>query len=185
MSQDAAAGTDAITYREAEEGDRAALVALGRASFDAAFGHLYSSDDLNSFLHSVHSPEAVAAQIADRDVAYRLAFKGEKLVGYCKLAANKGFGEAALINSQAKRPITLSQLYTDPAQTGRGIGAALMDWALAEAKSRRADAIQLSVWSENHDAQRFYARHGFTRIADIDFWVGKHRDDEFLYERML
>lgn len=171
----------AITYRDALPEDRDALVALGRASFDAAFGHLYKAEDLASFLHSAHSPEKVARQIADRRVAYRLAEKGDRLVGYCKLVEGKQFGD----HGDARRPIALSQLYTDPRYTGRGIGSALMNWAMTEARSRRADAIQLSVWAENHDAQRFYARHGFAKIADIEFWVGNHRDDELLYELKL
>jgi hypothetical protein len=66
--------------------------------------------------------------------------------------------------------------------TGHGLGAALMDWAIAEARAWRADALQLSVFSENFGAQRFYQRYGFDHVADIDFWVGNHRDDEFLYE---
>jgi ribosomal protein S18 acetylase RimI-like enzyme len=69
--------------------------------------------------------------------------------------------------------------------TGRGTGAALMDWALAEARARGCDAVQLSVWSENRAAQRFYARYGFAKIADIGFMVGSHRDEEFLLELRL
>jgi ribosomal protein S18 acetylase RimI-like enzyme len=69
--------------------------------------------------------------------------------------------------------------------TGSGIGAALMEWALGEARERGADAIQLSVYSENFGAQRFYQRYGFTKIADIGFWVGEQRDAEFLYELRL
>ena len=170
-----------VVYREALPEDCDALVALGRASFDAAFGHLYAANDLARFLQTAHAPETVARQIADRKVAYRLACKCGRLVGYCKLAEGARFGA----HSDATRPIALSQLYTDPAQTGRGIGSALMEWALAEARARRADAIQLSVWSENVGAQRFYQRFGFAKIADIDFFVGDHRDDEFLYERRL
>jgi len=170
-----------ITYRDAAIDDRDALVALGRASFDAAFGHLYDPEDLDRFLQTVHAPEAVGRQLESRSVAYRLAWKGERLAGFCKLVEGSDYAE----HSDAKRPIILSQLYADPGLTGRGVGSALMDWAIEEARDRRADAIQLSVWSENHGAQRFYQRHGFAKIADIDFWVGKHRDDEFLLERRL
>ena len=58
-------------------------------------------------------------------------------------------------------------------------------WELAEARRWGADAVQLSVFSENFGAQRFYHRYGFTHVADIDFWVGNHRDHEFLYELPL
>jgi ribosomal protein S18 acetylase RimI-like enzyme len=83
------------------------------------------------------------------------------------------------------RPVFLSQLYTDPATTGRGLGAALLEWAIAEARAWGADALQLSVFSENFGAQRFYQRYGFGKVADIDFWVGDHRDHEFLYQLSL
>ena len=48
-----------------------------------------------------------------------------------------------------------------------------------------ADEIQLSVWSGNDGAQRFYRRYGFEKVADIDFWVGQQRDEEHLFAKML
>jgi len=39
------------------------------------------------------------------------------------------------------------------------------------------------VWSENHGAQRLYARHGFEHVGDYDFVVGNIRDHEFILRR--
>jgi ribosomal protein S18 acetylase RimI-like enzyme len=69
--------------------------------------------------------------------------------------------------------------------TRRVTGTALMDWALEPARAAGCDAVQLSVYSDNHAAQRFYARRGFAKIADIHFMVGTHRDEEFLFELRL
>src|SRR3546814_999440 len=69
--------------------------------------------------------------------------------------------------------------------TGKGLGAQLMEWATGHALALACDAIQLSVWSGNEGAQRFYARYGFDKIADIEFWVGSQCDEEFLYELKL
>ncbi len=168
--------------RDAAASDAPALSALGRDSFVAAFGHLYRPDDLARFLDEVHDLATVAAQIADPGYLHRLAVDDAgRLLGYCKLEAVSSYAG----HSDASAPLGLSQLYTDPAMTGRGLGGALMDWTLATARARGCDAVQLSVWSENTGAQRFYQRHGFAKIADIDFWVGSHRDDEFLYELRL
>jgi ribosomal protein S18 acetylase RimI-like enzyme len=60
-----------------------------------------------------------------------------------------------------------------------------MDWIMDHARARGADEVQLSVWSGNPGAQRFYARYGFSKVADIHFMVGSHRDEEFLFARML
>ena len=132
---------------------------------------------------SAYSEAAVAAEIADPTMIHCLASDGPDgpLAGYCKLRQPSWYGEY----SDATKPIALGQLYTDAARTGSGIGAALMEWALAEARRRGCDAVQLSVWAENHRAQRFYRRYGFVQIAEIDFWVGGHRDDELLYELRL
>ena len=170
-----------MNLRPASLDDTAKLAALGRESFCAAFEHLYDRADLGAFLQQAYSEEAVSGEIADDACLHQLAWEGERLIGYCKLRRPSPYVE----HSDATNPISLGQLYTDPEMTGRGIGAALMEWAMQVARDGGNDAIQLSVWSENFGAQRFYQRYGFAKIADIDFWVGNHRDDEFLYELRL
>lgn len=172
-----------MILRPALPEDAPALAALGRNAFAAAFGHLYEPVNLAQFLDMVHDVDAVAEEIADPSIIHRLAADGPggPLSGYAKLKQPGWYGEY----SDAQNPISLGQLYTAPGRTGEGIGAALMEWAIAEGRTRGCDAIQLSVWSENYGAQRFYQRYGFGHIADIDFWVGNHRDDEFLYELRL
>lgn len=167
--------------RSALPTDSAALATLGRDSFCAAFQHLYRAEDLEGFLSATYTPESVAAEIADPQFVHSLADDGERLLGYCKLQQPSGYAE----HSDASNPISLNQLYTQPDLVGRGVGAALMDWAIDEARNRGCDAIQLSVWSGNHGAQRFYQRYGFAKIADIEFWVGSQCDEEFLFELRL
>ena len=159
------------------------LATLGRESICAAFAHLYRREDLDAFLTQAYSPDAVTEEIADEHHIHRLAVgdDGGRLLGFVKMRVPSPYVE----HSGAANPIALGQLYTQPDLTGQGSGAALMDWAIVEAVARGHDAIQLSVWSENAGAQRFYQRYGFAKIADIDFWVGTHRDDEFLFEKRL
>lgn len=166
-----------LIVRAATAADVPALSALGRDSFVAKFGTLYRPQDLATFLAETHSPQALGNELARTDRPYRLAETDGALVGYCKLAIPSTLAE----HDDARRPIEIKQLYTAPNLTGRGIGAALMDWALAEASAHQADAIQLSVWSGNSAAQRFYARYGFAKSGDIGYWVGEQRDEEFLF----
>ncbi len=170
-----------MLLRPAVLDDAPALAALGRATFTAAFGHLYPADDLAAFLAQVHAPTAVAEEIAGDAYTHCLVEDGGALIAYCKLRHPSHYAHL----STARDPIELAQLYALPGHTGLGIGALLMAWAVGTARSRGHDAMLLSVWSENFGAQRFYQRHGFAQIADIDFWVGQTRDDEFLYELRL
>ena len=167
--------------RPATRDDIPALAALGRDSFVAKFGALYRPQDLAAFLDEAFSLGAIAAELANPDRLYCLANAAGAMAGYCKLGLTCGFPDHA----RGGKVIELKQLYTAPGMTGMGIGAALMDWALAEARARGHDEMQLSVWSGNGGAQRFYARYGFAKVADVTFRVGEQLDHEFLFSRML
>ena len=171
-----------MQLRPATLADVPALAALGRESFTHAFGPLYHPDDLAAFLAEVHDEEAVAGEIAGKECRHALAVDEDgSLLGYCKLRYPSKLGA----HSQARDPLELGQLYCAGHATGRGIGAALMEWALREAEAGSHDAVLLSVYSGNTGAQRFYARYGFAKIADIHFRVGNQLDDEYLFEKRL
>ena len=168
----------ALHYRPAESGDATALADLGKRAFCAAFAHLYTPADLAAFLSGEHTATKVAKEIADPAMLVQLATDDDgTLLGFCKLVVESSLAAHGTANA----PLELKQLYLDPARIGGGIGAALMDWTLDVARQRGADEIQLSVWSGNAGAQRFYARYGFTKIADITFRVGEQIDEEFLF----
>jgi len=170
-----------MILRPASLDDIPALADLGRTSFYAKFAHLYSPEDLSGFLQQTYSIEGVTDDYNEPNFVYRLAADDTGLIGYCKIAIVSGYAD----ESDARNPMALNQLYTAPERTGESIGAALTDWAISEAKQRGKDAIQLSVYSENFGAQRFYQRYGFRKIADIEFWVGQQCDHEFLFELRL
>lgn len=170
-----------LILRAATEADIPALSDLGCDSFVVKFGDMYRPEDLAAFLEETHSHGVLASELTHPERRYRLAEIDGQLAGYCKLAIPSSLAA----HDKARRPIEIKQLYAAPGLTGKGIGAALMDWAMAEARAYQADAIQLSVWSGNTDAQRFYARYGFAEAADIEFWVGEQRDEEFLFALRL
>ena len=170
-----------MILRPATLADAPALAALGAETFIAAFGHLYTPEDLAAFLAQVHAPGPVAEEIAGERCTHCLVEENGALVAYCKLRYPSHYTSY----TDARDPIELGQLYALPTHTGTGIGARLMDWALGVARERSHDAVLLSVYSENFGAQRFYQRYGFGKIADITFQVGAQLDAEFLYELKL
>ncbi len=169
--------------RPATAADVPALAALARDSFVAAFGPLYRPEDLALFLEEWRTESAYREALAVPAKRIQLAELDGRLAAYAVIALGDGFEERPA--PHPARPVMLSQLYCAAEATGHGLGAALMEWAIGEARAWRADALQLSVFSDNLGAQRFYRRYGFEHVADIDFWVGNHRDDEFLYELAL
>lgn len=172
-----------ITLRPASVHDVPDLVGVSRLAFTEAFGHLYDPADLQLFLDENRSAERIAAAIAHPDQRLTLAVREGEILGYCLLHLAQGFAERP--EPRPARPALLSQLYCRRHATGLGLGAMLMADALEAARARGCDAVQLSVYCDNTGAQRFYERLGFRKVADIDFWVGNHRDDEFLLEKPL
>ncbi len=167
--------------RPATIDDTLALGTFGRLAFVAAFGHCYATADLDPFLEQVYGEAGVSADLVDPLTRVQLAVDDAGIAGFCKMKLSPGWPEYA----RGSNAVQLSQLYVDPARTGQAIGAKLMDWALDLARGHGADEVQLSVWSENFGGHRFYERYGFAKVADIDFWVTNHRDEEFLYALRL
>ena len=169
--------------RPATLADVPVLAPFAAEAFDAAFGHLYRPDDLALFLDEWRTEKAYRDALGEPAKRIQLAEIDGVLSAYALIVLGDGMEERP--EPRPTRPVFLSQLYCAAEATGQGLGAALMDWAIDEARHWNADAVQLSVFSENFGAQRFYQRYGFRKVADIDFWVGNHRDDEFLYELKL
>lgn len=171
-----------MILREATPADIPALSKLATDSFIAKFGDLYSKENLTTFLTENLSEPAIAAEVVNPDRVYRLAEGASgALLGYAKIGLTCGFPDHA----RGSRVMELKQLYTAPEATGKGIGGALMDWAMDQFAARAADEAQLSVYAHNEGAHRFYRRYGFEKVADITFRVGTHIDPEFLFARML
>lgn len=165
-----------MDLRLAHRDDAPALAALARRAFIAKFGALYSTANLNAFLDATHSDARWAADLADPRMAVALVGDAQGPAAFCKIV----YASTLPRHGTACRPFEIKQLYADPARTGQGLGARLMDWAMALARTSGADAVELSVYADNPAAHRFYARYGFAKIADITFVVGDHVDPEWL-----
>ena len=163
-----------IRYRDATVGDLAEIDALYRESFVATFGHLYHPADLGAFLDQF-TPAAWTHEFTKSGNAFRVAEDDDGLLGYCHL------GPVTLPLEPGAPATELHQLYL--AERGKGSGAAqvLMDWAIATARAGDAARIVLSVYIDNHRAQRFYARYGFREIGKNPFRVGDHVDDDRIW----
>lgn len=154
------------------------LSSLGRETFTQTFGHLYKSEDLNSFLEESHSIEKYQALICDPAHALWLAENalgtpvGYAVCGPCTLPVPDMPDSAG----------ELGRLYFKKEAQGNGQGSALLgiclDWL-----DDHFEHVYLSVYSENFGAQRLYHRYGFEKIHDYHYMVGNHADPEWIMKR--
>lgn len=168
-----------IGYRDALPGDGPALAAMAARSFTETFGTLYRPADLRAFLDGAFGTAGLPSQLDDPAYRVRLALDDAAIIGFAKL------GPVAFPGDWPDDAIELHQLYVLAAWQGEGVGPALMDWAVAEARRMCRWEIVLSVFVDNARARRFYERRGFVEFGAFAFAVGEQIDDDRLLRLVL
>lgn len=146
------------------------LVRLGEAADVDAAASVYERSNL-ARRHGVWPGQAarvghVRARLRDPDAWLLVATEGPKMVAMASARA--------LREQDRKGPVIpdgcfLAFLYVDPERWGRGIGGAILDAVLAEAKRRNQPRVHLLTHPDNERSQRLYRSRGFSptgRSAD-------------------
>jgi ribosomal protein S18 acetylase RimI-like enzyme len=163
---------------EDAESVAALKLATFRETFVDSFTIPYPPDDLAAFEAATYAPAQVAAELADPEHATWIAETDGRMIGYahvgpCKLPhpeVSPGAGE-------------LYQLYVRGEAQGLGFGGRLLTVALNHLARTRPGPVWLGVWSGNLHAQAVYAAHGFVKVGEYGFPVGKWRDEEYIFRR--
>jgi GNAT superfamily N-acetyltransferase len=140
-----------IRIRLAAEGDLDALVAL------------YRDDDLGRAREAAVGDEreiyaaALRRVASDPSTAVYVADWRSDLAGTFQMTITPGVSRRGLVRATIESVRTRSDL------RGRGVGGAMMAYALDEARRRGAHVVQLSSNLARSDAHRFYERLGFVR----------------------
>jgi GNAT superfamily N-acetyltransferase len=164
--------------RRARSADAEALSEIGASTFAETFGHLYPASDLQRFLAEAYGLERTRADLADPRNASWLVEAGGEAIGYA-LA-----GPCALPHPEVTAECgELKRLYLRQGRQNGGIGAKLFAETLAWLQADGPRTVWIGVWSENHGAQRFYARSGFEKVGEYGFAVGDTVDHEFIFRR--
>ena len=167
-----------IIYRTATAADAPLMARIGAETFIETFGHLYTPENLAAFLAN-HSEENWRAELNDPGLAIRLAEQDGMAVGFAKVGPHK-------LPSPASGPAAeLRQLYVLIPWHGTGVAQTLMAWAMDQGRARGAEEMFLSVFVDNHRAQRFYARYGFEAVGSYAFMVGDHADEDIIMRAPL
>ncbi|WP_027547685.1 GNAT family N-acetyltransferase [Bradyrhizobium sp. WSM2254] len=142
------AGT--VSIRRARREDVAAIVAM------------LADDHLGRARERVEDPlppayyEAFERVERDPNLALVVAESEGRVVGCLQLAVLSG------ISSQGGTRGLLEDVRVATDCRSRGIGEELVQWAIAEAKARGCNLVELLTHQTRVDAQRFYKRLGFT-----------------------
>ena len=165
--------------RRATPADAHTLSRVSELAFTSTFGHLYSDTDLQTFLRESYAAEVYARFLDDPAYACWLMELDGEAVGYA-LAGACGLPHADVAPEDGE----LKRIYLLPQVQGGGQGDRLFQAVMGWLERDGPRTLWIGVWSENHRAQRFYARHGFVRVGEYEFIVGSSRDHEYILRRI-
>ena len=145
------ATVSSITIRRARRDDVAIIVAM------------LADDPLGSGRERLENPLPPsyykAFETLDRDPNIQLVVaegQGGSVIGCLQLCVLPG------LSSQGASRGLIEDVRVASDRRSRGIGEQLVQWAVTEARARGCKLVELLTHSTRVDAQRFYARLGFT-----------------------
>jgi GNAT superfamily N-acetyltransferase len=137
-----------MVVRPAEPEDRPQLLELIKGYFTFYHRPFPAPSKVERFLDLLQGDPRLGVQLVAED--------GGRLQGFASLYA-------CLDTLLADRILVMNDLFVDPSSRNRGTGAALFDASLAYATAHGYTRLDWVTAIDNHDAQRFYERHGGRR----------------------
>lgn len=169
-----------ILIRRGKARDAELLAALGARTFSETFAPDNSAADMAAYLSSAFSPAQQASELRDPSSFFLVAETNGVPVGYAMLRSGN-----VLENVTGVNPIELVRLYVSQDHLGSGVGAALMQACIDEARRRGHKTLWLGVWEHNARAQAFYRKWNFTEIGTHVFQLGDDPQTDILMQRTI
>ncbi|MGY0505438.1 GNAT family N-acetyltransferase [Luteimonas sp. e5] len=168
-----------MLIHRATPADADALSLISRDTFVETFGHQYRDEDLQRYLDETYAPQRYVDALEQQGCAAWLLKDAEGQVqGYAFV------GPCGLPHADVQAgDMELKRLYLRRAAQNGGAGTRLFNEAEGWMRRNGPRAIWIGVWSGNHGAQRFYARHGYRKVGEYLYPVGEARDLEFILRR--
>jgi GNAT superfamily N-acetyltransferase len=143
-------GPSSVALRRAAAGDVPAIVSLLAADqLGATRDRVRSDNDLASY------QQAFAAIDSDPAHVLVVAEAGNRIVGTLQLSFIPGLARRGALRAQ----LEAVRVHAD--YRSRGLGAAMVSWAISEARRRDCALVQLTTDKSRASAHRFYERLGF------------------------
>jgi ribosomal protein S18 acetylase RimI-like enzyme len=166
-----------LKIRRASVADAVLLADMGARTYFDTFTGTCTPEDMELFLRSTYSVEMLTHELLEPRTTYYIAEVNGTAAGFAKIH----HGEIPDCVT-GENPIELGRLYLDKPWIGKGVGQALMQTCVAEARRRGHQSMFLGVWENNFRAQAFYRKWGFEKIGEHVFQVGNDPQNDWLMQ---
>ncbi len=162
-----------MNIRKALTADAAGIAAVHISSWQSAFAVIIDEDTMQRHSDRERITAMYQRSLENGETAFVCEAEG-KLSGFCFAGKARGIAEEDLSE--------LICIHVRPEEKHRGIGTALLQKAMTEAKAQGYGRMCLWVFRENVSARNFYEKHGFVYAGISDIRAGA---EEWLYLRNL
>lgn len=164
-----------LSVRVAAPTDAAELSRVGMQSFNDAYRGTANDADIDAHLAEFFSEAAIRHEMTLPTVRYLVAQRGPSTAGLVKLR-NAHVPPSLAVDSA----VEVQQLYVASEQQRSGIGARLLDAAVADARRQQVNGLWLSAWTHADWAVSFYRGYGFGVICEVPFRLGRSDFTDYL-----
>ena len=91
-------------------------------------------------------------------------------MGACSISAPRKKDIGRIYTNTTEDEIRILDVIIHPKWRNKGVGGQLMEAMIAETE-RTGKTLRFYVWTTNHDAQRFYKRHGCQMVEDMQGYL--------------
>lgn len=170
-----------FTVRQVRPSETFAVSELAARTFPLACPPTLERAHIDAYIRENLSPPHFDAHIDHPEHDVLVATVGPEILGYALVLFGADGSPSPGLGVTLNPAGLLSKCYTDPKVHGTKAGASLLFAAEERARERLAEGLWLNTNAHNIRAQRFYRKHGFSRVGDIDFVVGGivHHDPVF------
>jgi ribosomal protein S18 acetylase RimI-like enzyme len=172
--------SDKIEIRYATAGDNVRLADFGAQAFSDSFAADNTPENMAAYLAVAFSPEIQAAELAEPGSVFLIAEIDGAMVGFARLKEGQ-----PLVDVEDTGPVELVRIYAGLTWIGKGVGAALMQACLDEARRREYDSIWLGVWEHNRRAPAFYRKWEFIEVSSQPFQLGDELQTDLVMSRRV
>jgi ribosomal protein S18 acetylase RimI-like enzyme len=173
-----------LMLRLATPDDAAVLARAAAAFFRDTFGDANTATDMDAYVAEAFSESRQRAELSAVENRIVLAVDAHAdVAGYVHVRLDAH--PALRLDVSIQRPAEIARLYAARGWHGHGLGARLMNAAVATARESGADVLWLGVWQRNARAVAFYEKHGFHIVGMQEFVLGSDRQRDHVMARRL
>lgn len=165
------------TVRKATPADAALIADISRQTFYDTFASSNTQADMQKFMDGPFRRDILMQEVEQPHHIFLLAYAGETLAGYAKLA------ESENPDGVEGNAIEICRIYNSKEFIGKGVGAFLMNYILDLSTSMGKEQVWLGVWENNDRAKQFYAKFGFVQFGTHDFVLGDDVQTDWLMKK--